>query len=699
MRTVSATDLRETGPARGPVVAGAGGEHSVIAPDELGLRGVPERGWVRGACVRRNRSAASARGKLLWPSLASVNSIDPGRGQIRTTSRLNADLRRLRWATIVLPVLFFAFLDVLRESTGVLWYSPLGLALTYVGITAVVTLFAAMVFKEIERSEARAAGRTSQVLALNRLATTSAEDLDLNTLMARALEQVMAATGADAGLVCEVNANAREHSALCARGFSSDVEHRIQRAKLDADPVASRVVSTGQPVVYRDVMNDPVVRAGTAREGIRAGISVPLIASGVVNGIVAIGYRHERELSPDDHVFLESVGRHLGLAIHNARLYEDSLTQNRELAALLQVQEAASSSLELDDVLARALEVVTKLTTADAGEIWLQDAHVLAPHHGGSGRSVGLLLPTPASAEPAVLKRAAIERASVRVTDADATFDDGLRAAGFRSCVATPLLSGGRLVGVLVLAGSDPAALSRPSERLLIDTIGEQIAAAIENAWLHREIRNTSILEERERISREMHDGLSQVLGYVNTQVLAVRKLIETGQVDAAGRELGRLDEAARALYSDVRENILALRSSPARGGVQDALREYIASYGEMFGIRARLDLAEDMRSVRLAPAVEIQLIRIVQEAMANVRKHAAATAVTTSLSAEGGNLRVEIADDGCGFDPAILRATGRPRFGLQMMRERAVGAGGTFEVESVPKHGTRVIVRFPVLS
>lgn len=621
-----------------------------------------------------------------------------GVGEIRTSSRLSADLRRLRWATIVLPVLFLALLDGVRMSTGAPWQTLTGFLLTYAGITAVVTVFAMFVFREIERSEARAAERAAQVVALNRLATTSAEDLALDTLMGRALDQVMIATGADAGLVCEVSPDAREHSALCARGFSADVERRIQHAKLAADPVASRVVQTGRPVVYRDVLSDPAVRAATEREGIRSGISVPLMASGVVNGIVAIAYRHERELSPDDHAFLESVGRQLGLAIHNARLYEDSLTQNRDLSALFAVQAAVSSSLELDDVLTRSLDVITRLTTADAGEIWLYQDGVLAPS-ASAARTSGLFLEAAAaSRSPGLVTSTALARVSSWLTSSDPAFDDGLRAAGFQSCSATPLLSRGRPLGVMVLSAKDSAALSRPSERALIDTIGEQIAVAIENASLHREIRDTSILEERDRISREMHDGVSQVLGYVNTQVLAVRRLIDTGQVEAARDELSRLDAAARSLYSDVREDILALRTSPVGGGIQNSLRAYIESYREMFGLDAWLDVGEDVQSLRLAPAVEIQLIRIIQEALSNVRKHAAATAVTTRLSSDGTSLCVEIADNGCGFDPEILGAAGRPRFGLQMMRERAVGAGGTFEIQSAPQRGTRINVRFPVL-
>ena len=205
-----------------------------------------------------------------------------------------------------------------------------------------------------------------------------------------------------------------------------------------------------------------------------------------------------------------------------------------------------------------------------------------------------------------------------------------------------------------------------------------------------------SILQERERISREMHDGFGQILGYVNTQALAAQKLLRSGKVDAAGDELQRLGTAARSLYADVRESILALRTSPADRGLVAALVEYIESYREMFEIDAELVIAPEVASARLAPESEVQLIRIIQQALSNVRQHAAASKVQTTLSLEGTDLLIEVVDDGVGFDPAGRHPTRRPRFGLQMMRERAQAAGGTFAVESAPGRGTRVTVRLP---
>jgi signal transduction histidine kinase len=100
--------------------------------------------------------------------------------------------------------------------------------------------------------------------------------------------------------------------------------------------------------------------------------------------------------------------------------------------------------------------------------------------------------------------------------------------------------------------------------------------------------------------------------------------------------------------------------------------------------------------SLPLAPAAEIQFVRIVQEAISNVRKHASASRVDVTVGAKGDSVGVEIADDGRGFDPLLLDRTGWPRLGLQTMRERAQAIGGTFDLVSTPGHGTRIAVYVP---
>ena len=210
--------------------------------------------------------------------------------------------------------------------------------------------------------------------------------------------------------------------------------------------------------------------------------------------------------------------------------------------------------------------------------------------------------------------------------------------------------------------------------------------------------RDSAIVQERERTAREMHDGMAQLLGYINTQTIAVRTLLAKGQLSEAREELTKMEEIARNLYADVREAILGLRVVPkSRGGLIPSLREYAERYAEMSGIKVGINMASGTHLPNLDPSAEIQLIRIVQEALTNVRKHAKATAVVITFEGNGDKLCVTIADNGRGFDMNNLSPGGQPHFGLQVMKERAKAISGSFSIEASPGKGCQVSVLFPL--
>jgi signal transduction histidine kinase len=221
---------------------------------------------------------------------------------------------------------------------------------------------------------------------------------------------------------------------------------------------------------------------------------------------------------------------------------------------------------------------------------------------------------------------------------------------------------------------------------------------AIESARLHRRVQVLAVTEERERIAREMHDSLAQVLGYVNTKAQAAQALLEGGQSDRAAAQIGQLAQAARDAYADVRENILGLRTSigPERTLI-DTLGDYLPRWQDQNGIAVELDAGSLVPgTLGLSPMTEIQLLRILQEALANVRKHAEATSVRITLRAEDHTIRATIADNGRGFDPETIGRSEFPRFGLATMRERAEAVGGALEIDAAPGQGTEVRVKVP---
>lgn len=610
-------------------------------------------------------------------------------------------LRTLRWFTIAFPIAFLIVADVLRNV--ILpdpFHSLPGALLIYLIAGIAVATFSIAIFGLIEALERTREEQNRQLAALNSMAVAATENVQLDDMLSAGLEHVMRAMDADCGMICLVDLSREEHSAVCVRGFSEELASRVQQAKLRDDPIASEVVSTGRAVLVERVMNDPRVAEAASREGISSLISAPLQAGGEVNGILVIATHEERSFSAADQVFFEGIGGQLGMLIRNATLYEDSMRQNRDLSALVAVGEAISASIELEDVLRHSLDTIIAITSADAAEIWLleDDTLVMRCHRGTHGDAflertrfaVGEGLPgvVAATGEPMVAHDLASDRRFLR---------KAVVREGFQTFAALPLRYRGALVGVLAVAARSNAAVDATELRLL-GAIGEQITPAVENARLNRQIEDAAVLQERERISREMHDGLSQVLGYVNTQALAVRKLIADGRLNVAVRELVKLEEAARSTYADVREGILGLRTAPRHtDGLAGALSEYVTGYHELSGIEAHFEVTPEAGRLRLPPAAEIQLIRIVQEALSNVRKHSGATEVWVTFDQDASGLRIVVADTGQGFDSKHLGSAGRPRFGLQTMRERAESIGGAFAIETAPGRGTRVIVRLPI--
>jgi len=228
--------------------------------------------------------------------------------------------------------------------------------------------------------------------------------------------------------------------------------------------------------------------------------------------------------------------------------------------------------------------------------------------------------------------------------------------------------------------------------------LADQLARQAQAETARADLRHRAIVEERERIARELHDGLAQVLGYVHTKATAVRLLLARQQIPAAETQLAQLEEAARGLFVDVREAILGLRLTSQRDQRLGALlQEYAAHFSTLSDLPVTVEVAPTVSHLALPPETELQLLRIVQEALTNVRKHARASAAHVTVLNGGPSLELKVSDDGIGFNPAHYgpeRGGGRPHFGLGTMRERAEAIGAEFEIRACPGQGTCVSVR-----
>jgi len=254
-----------------------------------------------------------------------------------------------------------------------------------------------------------------------------------------------------------------------------------------------------------------------------------------------------------------------------------------------------------------------------------------------------------------------------------------MAAEHIRSFLAVPLLYLGRLVGVLMLAHEVPRAYS-PRDIAFADLIGGQIAVAVENARLH----------ERARLSRELHDSVSQSLFSLTLAVQTVREHL-TDDLPLVEQALQLADELARGAQAEMRMLLFELHSTALQ---QEGLAAALEKQAEVLRQRTGLEVEVQVEgTARLATEQEEALYRIAQEALANVVKHAHARRATVLLHFDGASSGVESNDDGRGF---TWHESLSGSYGLRTMRERAERLGGMLEIDTRLEGGTRVRARLP---
>jgi len=252
-------------------------------------------------------------------------------------------------------------------------------------------------------------------------------------------------------------------------------------------------------------------------------------------------------------------------------------------------------------------------------------------------------------------------------------------------------------VGVLWIARLNHRPYTE-TDLVWLECVADQVVIAIQHGLMTSQLQSLSITEERTRIAREMHDGLAQVLGYLNLQVQTLEALLTQDKREELRSELAQMRKAVRLAHADIRENILSLRTTLANeGGLTAAVGEYLDEFGIQNGIDTRFE-NRVCGELDLSSIAEVQLVCIMQEALANVRKHASAGRVDVLLERENQGeqsfIVLQVRDDGVGF----VQRDSKRRFGLQTMRERAESVQGCLTIESTPGAGTTVICKLPCL-
>jgi signal transduction histidine kinase len=273
-------------------------------------------------------------------------------------------------------------------------------------------------------------------------------------------------------------------------------------------------------------------------------------------------------------------------------------------------------------------------------------------------------------------------------THAYGTMRDLMESEGIRASMHIPIEIGDPVQGVFTVDYTRPWAFDREDQRLFL-ALAQRAALAIRNARLHEQAQQVAMLEERQRLARELHDSVTQSLYSLTFLTAAGRELARVGEMERAEHHLARIEETIQQALKEMRLLVHELRPPVLkREGLMGALHQRLDAIERRAGVRAHL-IAE--AAVELPLGVEKELYSIAQEALNNALKHAAATSVTIYLRAEGERVELEIVDNGRGFDLHVVSDQGG--LGLSTMRERAQHLGGSLEILSRPGEGTRVRV------
>jgi signal transduction histidine kinase len=555
-----------------------------------------------------------------------------------------------------------------------------------------------------------------ELAALLRISQSVSSTLELEPLLGLILDQLKQVVEYMSAVVMTREAG----DLLIAREYRGPLPREVvlsRRLKVGPMSILAQGADAGRPLIIPDIWDEtPTARAYRAVMGeeylrttapyLRCLLSAPLVHKGTVIGSLALGHQTPGFYTARHTALAQAIADQVAGAIQNARLYEQERRTAAEMASLVEVSRNLASTLELRPLLDVILSQIKVVADYEGAMVMLIEDGVL--------RTLIRRAPTVASEEQMHLGQVPLERLPA-ITETvlrrrpaiigDVRGDEPLALAYreamggnldetpqryVRSWMGVPLTLKDRVIGMIALSHGHPNAYT-PHHAELVSAIGAQAAAAIENARLFEQAHKLAALEERQRLARELHDSVSQVLFSIGLGARTVRTLLERGDPARAVPSVEYILNLAEMGMAEMRALLFELRpESLAQEGLVAAITKQVAALRARHGIDVTVDLCDE-------PDASIEqkeaMYRIAQEAMHNTVKHARAGRLDIRLAVERDGLLLGVRDDGQGFDPA---ASFPGHLGLRSMEERVERLGGTLTVESAPGSGTRIRAWIP---
>ena len=543
-----------------------------------------------------------------------------------------------------------------------------------------------------ERAHARLRELIEASIALN-------SELSLDSLLQKLVETAASLTGARYAALGVID----ESGAALERFITTGVDEET-RATIGDLPrgrgILGVLIRETTPLRLSHIAEDPrSVGFPPGHPPMDSFLGVPVMLRGLAYGNLYLTEKAGGDFTEDDQELVTLLAAQAAVAIENARLYESATRWSRQLESLHETVRSVVDETDVIRLLTLVCERLRGLTQARLAiaalpaEGGMRVVAADADDTGLAAELVGHVIARDASKLGRVLERGQSARVDSLFDDPDVDQAE-TRAMGARTGLYAPLVARGDALGVIavhdklstngrftdgdlrlaeIFAGRAAVAVEL-SERVARDTVRRVVAAQE---------------EERRRLALELHDETGQAL----TSILLGLKAIGGAK---SKEDAERAEADVRALVvqalQDVRTLAVELRPSALDDfGLGPAVERLASTFGERSGIQTTV---ETRLEARLPPEIETTLYRVIQEALSNVVKHAAAEHVSIVVSQRGAGVAATIDDDGQGFDEAEARADA---LGLTGMRERLALVGGTLEIESTPGSGTTVAAQVPV--
>ena len=575
------------------------------------------------------------------------------------------DLNRLKWATMILPIVFVWLFELGRflvldpsapsDSTHVASAMIMGGA---------IVVFATIVSLYLDRAQKQLVAQNKDLTVTHAVSSAVRGGLSLPDLLEQSLDRIATQTGALAGIIA-------------VRG-SDGHPLVIHRPATLAPGLAWIAPILAEPL-------DPAVDAPhySVRSGVDTGVlDLPLIHGTDRIGHLRLAFHPPVEPDVSDAALADIAGEIAGAA-QLGMTVADLHRREREREALYAVAIQLTSRDDLRDTLDTITAHARDLLGAERAVVCLSDVRDTTSRTAVSRERLAM-------ADDGTTCLVVHEQTSAQHPRNPlcplADKEEG------EAWAARPLRGPDGILGELcVVRPGDPF---NAQERNLLGALADMASIAVRTARLHDAEEQWTIHAERDRIARELHDSLAQVLGVIHLQLRSLESRAKDEASLGIADELSAIAETADEAYRDVREAILGLRETVREDdGLEGSLREYLRKYSRQTGIVATLTCEGDTRRA-LTPRSEVQLLRVVQEALTNTRKHSQAHRVSVRIDCLGPTPTLTIEDDGVGFDPSTIAGSMEGGFGMKSMRERVEQIGGSIDVRTAPDQGTTIVVR-----